>query len=210
MSKSATDLVKQRQEPLRQRYRAEPGEAQITDRARAGNVGADPFHGVVMAGDGAAPLDFGIHRAVGGDHDLPNPGDLLCAALAACLDSTLRMIAARIGVELEALEVEVRAVADVRGCLMVDRDVPAGFQRIDVDVLIGADGADPARIRTLTSAAERCCVVLQTLRGAVPVATRFREPPAGVAAEPPTRAQRTEARASGGATHSEDTPCRSN
>lgn len=196
MDGNATNLVRRRQEPLRQRYREEPGEAQIADHARADNVGADPFHGVVVAGDGAAPLTFGIHRAVGGDHDLPNPGDILCAALAACLDSTLRMIAARMGVALDALEVEAKAFADVRGCLMVDRDVPAGFQQIDVDVLISAgEGADPARIGMLTSAAERCCVVLQTLRSDVPVATRFREATAGVAAEtePPTGPRRTNA-----------------
>ncbi|WP_334442515.1 OsmC family protein [Bradyrhizobium sp. AZCC 1610] len=122
-------------------------------------------------------LDFGIHRAIGGDHDLQNPGDMLCAALAACLDSTLRMIAVRMGIALKTLAVEVRAFADVRGCLVVDRQVPVGFQRIDVDVLIEAEGnTDPAQISRLTSVAERCCVVLQTLRGDIAVDTRFRGP----------------------------------
>lgn len=37
------------------------------------------------ANSGDAPLQFGIHRAIGGFHDYPNPGDLLNAALAACL-----------------------------------------------------------------------------------------------------------------------------
>jgi uncharacterized OsmC-like protein len=71
---------------------------------------------------------LGIHHAVGGYHDAPNPGDLLCAALASCLDSTLRIIAARLGVRLVALEVDVTADVDVRGTLMLDRAVPVGLR----------------------------------------------------------------------------------
>lgn len=185
MTDDMTSLVTQRQEPLQRGYRNAPEEARITDHAVAASGGADPFHGTVTAGDGqVAPLSFGIHRAVGGDHDRPNPGDILCAALAACLDSTLRMIAARMGVPLDFLDVAVRAHADVRGCLMVDPAVPAGFQRIEVDVRIkAADGVDPARVRMLTSTAEQCCVVLQTLRGAVPVTTTVRDPAENAAAE---------------------------
>lgn len=169
-----TDIVAQRQAPLRTLYRERPDQAQIADHARAANVGQNPFHGQVIAGDSQISLDFGIHRAVGGDHDLPNPGDMLCAALAACLDSTLRMIADRMGIALEALVVEVKAFADVRGCLMVDRQVPVGFHRIDVDVLIEAEeGTDPVQIEKLTSTAEHCCVVLQTLRNNIETNTRF-------------------------------------
>jgi uncharacterized OsmC-like protein len=184
MSVSTIDMVTPRQEPLRRRYRERPEQAQIADHARAANIDRDPFHGAVVAGDGEALLDFGIHRAIGGDHDLQNPGDMLCAALAACLDSTLRMIAVRMGIALKTLAVEVRAFADVRGCLGVDRQVPVGFQRIDVDVLIEAEGnTDPAQIGRLTSVAERCCVVLQTLRGDIAVDTRFRGPATIASAE---------------------------
>lgn len=181
MSEHAARL-RERQDPLRKRYREAPEEARITDHAVASSAGADPFHGRVAAGEGA-PMAFGIHRAVGGDHDLPNPGDLLCAALAACLDSTLRMIAARMAVKLESLEVAATAFADVRGCLMVDSTVLPGFQRIDVDVRLRArQGSDPAQVEALTTTAELCCVVLQTLRGGIPVTTRFSEPALDAAA----------------------------
>jgi organic hydroperoxide reductase OsmC/OhrA len=123
-----TDMVVRRQEPLRKLYRERPDQAQITDHARTANVGRNPFHGQAITGDSQISLDFGIHRAIGGDHDLPNPGDMLCAALAACLDSTLRMIAARMGIALETLVVEVKAFADVRGCLMMDRQVLASIE----------------------------------------------------------------------------------
>lgn len=174
MGDNTTDLVTWRQDSLRKRYREEPDLAQFVDHARTDSASLDPFHGVVNAGDVRSPLRFGIHRAVGGDHDLANPGDMLCAALAACMDSTLRMMAARLGVELKSLQVEVRASADARGCLMVGREVPAGFSRIDINIHMAAtDGSDPARVERLKSTSEQCCVVLRTLRSDVPVETRF-------------------------------------
>lgn len=178
MTERSLGMVRQRQDPLRSRYRDAPHEAWIEDHARAGSPDADPFHGSVIPGEGGAPAwDFGIHRAIGGDHDLPNPGDILCAALAACLDSTLRMIAGRMGVELAEIEVRVRARADARGCLMVDPGVPVGFQRIDAVVrLAAARDTDPAELDKLAAIAERCCVILQTLRGGVAVQAFFHHP----------------------------------
>lgn len=164
-----------RQDPLRKRYRAAPGEARITDGARsAAGTTFDPFHGRVVPGsqDYGVAWPFGIHRAVGGDHDLPNPGDLLCAAVAACLDSTVRIVADRLGVELRFLEVDVRAELDVRGTLMVTRGVPVGFQRMRCRVSVDAlPGTDPAMVEKLVAAAERSCVNLQTLRAGVAVDT---------------------------------------
>jgi uncharacterized OsmC-like protein len=125
----------------------------------------------VLAGDGNGEARrVGIHRAVGGFHDLPNPGDLLCAALAACFDTTLRMLAARFRVPIERLSVQVTGNVDVRGTLAVDRGVQVGFQSLDCRVdLETADGATPEAVERLLAGAERACVVLQTLRHGVPV-----------------------------------------
>lgn len=133
--------VRGRQDPLRERYKTAPGEAWITDRARAEWVADDdPFHGRIVLGsqDYGAVWPFGIHRAVGGFHDGPNPGDLLCAALAACLDSTIRIIAGRLGVRLTALEIDVTGDVDVRGTLAVDRSVPVGFRKMRCGVRLEA------------------------------------------------------------------------
>lgn len=169
------DKVRPRQEPLRKRYREFPQDAEITDRARTiSGTDLDPFHGKVVPGseDHGVVWLFGIHRAVGGDHDMPNPGDMLAAALAACLDSTTRMIAARLGVVLLSLSVEVSAVIDVRGCLLVDRAVPVGFQQMRCHVVLkAADGTDPQLIQMLLAASENSCVNLQTLRAGVSIAT---------------------------------------
>jgi uncharacterized OsmC-like protein len=180
MNRVAESIVKQRQDPLRERYRRDANEAWIMDRARTlRDPGSDPFHGIVVFGEEQdAPRRFGIHRAVGGDHDLANPGDLLCGALASCLDTTIRMIADRIEFRIESLQVEVRAELDVRGTLLVDRTVPVGFQRIECRVRLqpGAD-VDPAALRPLLAAAEHSCVVLQTLRKGIAVETVLDQTP---------------------------------
>ncbi len=176
MGANRISLVQQRQNPLRERYEVVPVEARIFDGARTLNAcTGDPFHGsVVPANAGGEPIGFGIHRAVGGDHDLPNPGDLLCAALAACLDSTLRMIADHLAIELESLQVKVTAECDVRGCLLVERGVPVGFQRMRCSVNLRPRGEVKAeKLQMLLTAAENSCVVLQTLRGGVVVQTEF-------------------------------------
>ena len=176
MVKGAPKLVQQRQHPLRDRYRRVPTEAWIRDGAQTINAcGGDPFHGAVIpANSDGAPLRFGIHRAVGGDHDYPNPGDLLSAALAACFDSTLRMLADHLGVRLQSLEVKVEAECDVRGCLLVDRSVPVGFQKMRCSVRLQPEGqVDAEQLQELIGAAEGCCVVLQTLRNGVTVSTQI-------------------------------------
>lgn len=167
--------MKERQEPLRKRYRERPKEGLIRDRARTtSNASTDPVHGYVEPGsqDYGVSWSFGIHRAVGGDHDAPNPGDMLCAALATCLDSTLRIIANRLGVSLNRLEVDVGADIDVRGTLLVDRNVPVGFQAMRCNVSIEpAEGTDPKLVEKIVAAAEHSCVNLQTLRSGVQVET---------------------------------------
>jgi len=176
MSDSKRGIVKQRQDPLREQYRMTPEAAQITDGAgTVQNVRSDPFHTTVAPGHGHDMLwQVGIHRAVGGDHDLPNPGDILCAALASCLDSTLRMIADRLEIPIAFLVVTARADVDVRGTLLVDRSVPVGFQQMKCQVhLEAAPEIPPEKVKVLLAAAEHSCVVLQTLRNGVPVHTQF-------------------------------------
>ena len=176
MKNHAIGIVKQRQDPLRDRYRVAPEEAWIIDSARTVQNGVeDPFHSTVAPGEGHdVRWRIGIHRAVGGYHDLPSPGDILCAALASCLDSTLRMIADRLEVSIRLLEVLVHAEIDVRGTLLVDRSVPVAFQRMECSVrLEPAANTPPEKVKMLLAAAEHSCVVLQTLRTGVPVQTRL-------------------------------------
>lgn len=184
-----------RQDPIRQRYREAPEEAWVVDYAETvGGTGLDAFHGRLDLGrstggpddtmlDGyIAPesdnynieLPVGIHRAIGGDHDLPTPGNLLSAALACCLDTTIRMIADRMDIALESLRVEVASHVDVRGTLRVTEAVPVGFQKMECHVRVrAADGTDAGSLRKLLKAAEYSSVNLRTLQAGVPVELHY-------------------------------------
>jgi uncharacterized OsmC-like protein len=84
------------------------------------------------------------------------------------------MLADHLGIELAFIEVTVDAECDVRGCLLVDPTVPVGFQRMHCRVqLQPMHDADDEAIRMLLAAAERSCVVLQTLRNGVTVETEI-------------------------------------
>lgn len=169
--------MRRRQEDLGDQYRADPNAASITDHARtqsenrADEGALDPLHTWLEVGEGHdISLPVGVHRAVGGLGDLPVPGDILCAALAACTDSTIRVVANALGVSLLELAVDVEAHVDVRGTLCVKKDVPVAFHGMDVRVrLRAAPGTDTGRLERLVQTAEHCCVVLRTLREGVPV-----------------------------------------
>lgn len=163
---------------LRAQYKASPDLAMVTDRAstRSGTQVTDPFHSLVIpkGGDNTA-WPVGVHSAVGGPYDAPCPGDMLCAALAACQDSSIRLVAANLGIELTTLEVKVQGEVDVRGALGIQKDVPVGFQSLLCEVHLQAKaGTSPELLEKLRGAAERCCVVMQTLQAPPPVQTVYR------------------------------------
>ncbi len=168
--------LRQRQSALRESYRLNPGLARVTDHASTGSTGPqNPFHGEVRVGNGpAAPFGFSVHHAIGGPHDAPCPGDLLCAAIASCQESSLRMVATILQVTITELQVHVCGELDVRGTLGMDPSVPVGFQSFEVNVRLRVTPTtDPQRVTQLTRAAERSCVVIQTLRRGVPLTVSF-------------------------------------
>jgi uncharacterized OsmC-like protein len=169
-------IVYNAQKPLRAEYKQTPESAMVTDHARtSGQDASDPFHSRVEPMDGCGVvIPVGVHAAVGGTHEAPTPGDLLCAALAACQDSAVRMVANILGVELTSLEVRVTAAVDVRGTMAMDPAIPVGFQSMSCDVNLQAkDGTPPELLEKLRFAAERCCVVQQTLKSPPRVKTTF-------------------------------------
>ena len=163
--------MKARQTPLQQKYALDGVPVWVIDEARTSSANipaSQPLYTQVTIGD-TAPVEqsIGVHSAVGGRCDLPNPGEMLAAALASCLDSTTRIIANRLGIPLTRLEVSVSAKVDVRGTLRVKNDVPVGFQDMDVRVEVASvPGVSDEQIGMLIKAAEHSCVVLQTLRNA--------------------------------------------
>src|SRR2546428_13855489 len=91
--------VRELQSPIRQRYKDDPQAAQIRLRVFSAQADlSDPLH---CSAVGVSTPDIswrsGAHPAVGGTGDVPCSGDLLLGALAACQETTIRMVAANMG-----------------------------------------------------------------------------------------------------------------
>lgn len=165
-------IVFRRQKPLIDLYHKDPKKAFITDYARVeGKNFQDPLHtSLILNNETEDHIDVGIHRAIGGLHDIANPGDILCGALASCFESTLRMIADRLAIRLLDTTIVAKAEVDVRGTLQMDLAIPVGFQKMHLEIsLTTAENTKPHLISTLIKAAKHSCVVYQTLRNAVPI-----------------------------------------
>ncbi|MCX2743823.1 OsmC family protein [Mangrovivirga sp. M17] len=169
-------IVLKNQVPLIEDYKIHPEKASITDVAFIeGKSLKDPFHTEVFINEELqVPFKIGVHRAVGGLHDYPNPGDLLCASLASCFESTLRLIANRLQITLINTFVRATADVDVRGTLMINKDVPVNFQRMFLEVKLKVDNdSDTELIKKLIKGTESCCIIYQTLIKALPIYIDF-------------------------------------
>ncbi|MCE7996234.1 MAG: OsmC family protein [Roseivirga sp.] len=164
-------IVLERQKPLMASYIVNPEKAWVTDMATVeGQHLSDPFHTKVMVNEELQyPFPIGVHRAVGGLHDAPNPGDILCTAMAACFESTLRLVANRLGIVLKYTSVKATAEVDVRGTLMIDKTVPVAFQKMGLQVEISTDSPNKGLVEVLLKATEHSCIILQTLKAALSV-----------------------------------------
>lgn len=161
--------VVERHALLQLEYQQCPEKAWVIDAAKTNSSDIpanEPLYSVVKIESGEPiELPIAVHTAVGGESELPTPGHLLSAAIASCFDSATRMIANRVGLELDVLEVSASLGVDVRGALCIDATVPVGFQDIEIEVNIVAGlNTDEKLIEQVLGAAEHCCVLMQTLR----------------------------------------------
>lgn len=161
--------MQDRQLPLCDRYKTDPDAAIVVDSASTSsdNINASYPLGTAVRFCEQSPITMpvGVHYAVGGNSDQPTPGDILCGAIASCLDSTIRIVANRVGVKLKKLEVAATGQVDVRGTLRVDRNVPVAFSRFDVTVTLKVRGFVPGKLLDkMLRAAEQSCIVIQTLK----------------------------------------------
>lgn len=168
-------IMQLRQEPLREIYLSEPKEALVVDSARTSSAHVQANQPLASAvqfcDDSPVTVRVGVHTKVGGDSDNPTPGDILCGAIAACLDSTLRIISNRLGIDLNVLEVEVLGTVDVRGTLLVDKSVSVGFRDFEINVTLEPTNIDhESMLDSVLAAAEHSCVVLQTIGSGAAVA----------------------------------------
>ncbi len=152
------DQLRSVQAPLKERYRREPGAAQITLTAE-GTLG----HGVTCSvATGQAMVRAGLHPGTGGDGLSLCSGDMLLQALAACAGVTLGAVATALDIELRSGTVYAEGDLDFRGTLAVRKDVPVGFSAIRVRFELESEASEE-QLDTLVRLTERYCVIYQTL-----------------------------------------------
>ena len=88
----------------------------------------------------------------GGDGTAPSPGMLGRGALASCLAIGITIWAARLGIPIDALEVEVQADFDARGELGVGKHIPPGYQEVRYLVSIDSPASEDALFDLLETA----------------------------------------------------------
>ncbi len=149
--------LKALQGPIKDRYREDPGAADITLEAD-GTLDEEIACSVQT---GRALVKAGLHPGTGGDGSLACSGDMLLQALVACAGVTMRSVATSMGLSVSGT-VHAEGDLDWRGTLSVDREAPVGFKEIRLHFALQSDASDEelANLQRLT---ERYCVVFQTL-----------------------------------------------
>ncbi len=104
--------------------------------------------------EGPWKLEADMPVKAGGEDTAPTPGMLGRAALASCLAIGITIWAARLGIPLDALEVEVQADFDVRFELGVGNDIAPGYKEVRYTVSIESP-ASPEALAELLETAER-------------------------------------------------------
>jgi uncharacterized OsmC-like protein len=161
--------LKNLQEPIKEKYRADPASAIITLKAQ-GKVGEGISCKVET---GKAIIEAGLHPATGGTGMLACSGDMLLEALVACAGVTLSAVATAIGVDIKSGLVKAEGDLDFKGTLGVSKEVSVGFKSIRLLFDLETD-ATPDQMTSLSKLTERYCVVYQTLMKGVSVETKYR------------------------------------
>jgi uncharacterized OsmC-like protein len=156
------------QAPLKEKYKAEPGAALITLKAK-GRIGENVSCKVET---GRAFAEAGLHPATGGDGMLLCSGDMLLEALVACAGVTVSAVSTAIGIEIKDGTVRAEGDLDFRGTLGMSKDVPVGFVQIRLAFDLDTD-ASSEQVESLKKLTERYCVVYQTLIHGTLVETEF-------------------------------------
>jgi uncharacterized OsmC-like protein len=152
--------IRSLQKPLKEQYRSDPNASKITIRAKGGQTDVPVACSIDI---GRAVYQAEAHKGVGGAGAGACSGDLLLGALAACAQITCQMVAAAMGIPTERIEVTVQGELDLRGTLGIAKDVPVGFESIQLHFDVAAPKATSEQLRGLREKTEQYCVVMQTL-----------------------------------------------
>jgi uncharacterized OsmC-like protein len=105
---------------------------------------------------------------LGGGNVAANPVEYALAALGSCQAITYQFWAAHLGIDLEAVHVDVEGDLDIKGFFGIDSTVRPGFGAVRVHVkLSGPETAE--RYQELADAVDSHCPVLDLFSNPVPV-----------------------------------------
>jgi uncharacterized OsmC-like protein len=112
--------------------------------ASTGRVQVTAAYGVACDVDlGDRSLRVDLPRDACGTGSGPHPGQLMRASLGACLVMGYELWAARLGVALHGVELELTCEYDERGQLGIEAATPIGWQRIRWSVTLLSDAPEP-------------------------------------------------------------------
>lgn len=144
-----------------------PDEARYTDSFARARL--DEALRVEVTGPAGLRLVTDMPAGVGGRDEEPSPGWLYRASLASCVATTIGMEAAREGVTLRSLVVEVDSESDDRGILGMDEAVPAGPLSMRIRIRAAADGVEEGSLREVVARGAGRCPVCDATKRAVEV-----------------------------------------
>ena len=142
-------------------------EARYTDSWATARLGESLR--IEVEGQNGERLTTDMPGGIGGLEEQPTPGWLFRAALASCVATTIGMEAAKEGVTLSSLEVEVDSESDDRGILGMDESVPAGPLSTRIRVRAAAEGVDEGRLREVLERGAALCPVCDATKRSVDV-----------------------------------------
>ena len=150
---------------------ADAGRARVVFRTEGKLDG--PTHVTLVSRDHTLEVDEPEVLAGGNAH--ANPVEYALASLASCQAITYRFWAAKLGIQLDGLEVAAEGDLDLQGFFGLDDGVRPGFTGIRLDVTpLGPE--TPERYRELADAVDAHCPVLDLFTNATPVERRLAVP----------------------------------
>ena len=136
----------------------------ITVTVESQNQGG--FHTKIMMRNHVIKSDqpFGFE----GENKGPKPSELLLAALAACQETTWRIYAEDMGVEINQISVKLEGTQDLRGFMSVNESIPSGFTSIKGEVQLNSP-ATLIELKKLQAIVDKHCPILDDLTRKVQV-----------------------------------------
>ena len=99
--------------------------------------------------EGAFRFETDLPDSMGGEGSGPSPGVLGRAALGSCLAMCYQMRAARLGVDLASVTVEIQADFDLAGMLSLESSARPGYSEVRYHVSVESSASEAEVLRVL-------------------------------------------------------------